>query len=92
MQLALRILVLSTLAILPCAASEPARVHYLTFPKSDSESLGQIDKLNVTVSCSWIAGLKNVPELHNIEMGYDIPTQNLLEARPRLRRRRLARA
>ena len=56
----------------------------MTFPKADVGSLGQIEKINVTVNCSWIAGLMNVPELYNIEMGYDMPTQNLLEARPRL--------
>ena len=60
------------------------RIHFLTFPRSEAEALGQIDKLNVTVACSWIASLKGVPELYNIEMGYDMPTQNLLEAWPRL--------
>ena len=84
MTLALRTFVLAALALVPCAAAEPARVHYLTFPKADVERLGQIEKLNVIVDCSWISGLKNVPELYNIEMGYDMPTQNLLEARPRL--------
>lgn len=79
-----RTLVLAALVLAPCAASEPGRVHYLTFPRPDIESVGQIEKLNVAVDCSWIAGLKNVPELYNIEMGYDMPTQNLLEARPRL--------
>ena len=84
MKHALCTLVFSALALAPCMASEPGRVQYLTFPKVDVESLGQIDRLKVTVDCSWIAGLRNVPELYNIEMGYDIPTQNLLEASPRL--------
>ncbi len=51
---------------------------------SDVGLLGQVDKLIVTVDCSWIASLKGVPELYNIKMGYDMPTQNLLVARPRL--------
>ena len=38
----------------------------------------------VTVDCGWIEGLRNVPEHYNIEMGYDMPTVNVLEARPRL--------
>jgi hypothetical protein len=65
-------------------AAPPSQVHFLNFPKSDLEALGQIDKLNVAVDCSWIASLKGVPELYNIEMGYHMPMQNLLEARPRL--------
>jgi len=79
-----RIIALLSLLAAPCLAAPPAQVHFLTFPKSDAEALGQIDKLNVTIDCSWIASLKGVPELYNIEMGYDMPTQNLLEARPRL--------
>jgi hypothetical protein len=84
MRFAISAFVLAAFVIVPCAAAEPARVHFLYFPKSDIESLGQIDKLNVTVDCSWIVGLRNVPELYNVEMGYEIPTQNLLEAEPRL--------
>jgi|SRR5216110_682444 len=75
---------LATFGLVPCVASEQAYVHFLKFPVADAASLGQIDKLVVTVSCSWIAALKNVPELYNIEMGYDMPTENVLEARPRL--------
>ena len=85
MRAALRTLVaLATFGLAPCVASEQANVHFLKFPVADAASLGQIDKLVVTVSCSWIAALKNVPELYNIEMGYDMPTENVLEARPRL--------
>jgi hypothetical protein len=84
MRLALRAFVLATVVLVPCVAAEPARIHFLTFPRADIEVLGQIDKLNVIVDCSWIASLKGVPELYNIEIGYDMPTQNLLEARPRL--------
>jgi hypothetical protein len=51
---------------------------------ADAEALGQIEKLNVVVQCSWIVALKSVPELYNIEMGYEMPTENLLEARYRL--------
>jgi hypothetical protein len=80
----LRVIASLSLVTAPCLAAPPAQIHFLTFPKSDVEALGQIDKLNVTVDCSWIASLKGVPELYNIEMGYDMPTQNLLQARPRL--------
>jgi hypothetical protein len=80
----LRITVVASLSLVPCIAAEPPRVHFVTFPKSEAQALGQIDKLNVTVDCSWIAALKSVPELYNIEMEYETPTQNLLEARPRL--------
>src|SRR5262245_11021988 len=84
MSFILRIVVLASLVVLPCSAGEPSRLHFLVFPKSDVAVLGQLDKLNVTVDCSWIVSLKGVPELYDIEMGYDMPTQNLLEARPRL--------
>jgi hypothetical protein len=79
-----RVLALLSLVGAPCLAAPPTQVHFLTFPKSDVEALGQIDKLNVAVDCSWIASLKGVPELYNLEMGYDMPAQNLLKARPRL--------
>ena len=80
----LRKIAVISLVAAPCAAAPPPQIHFVTFPKADVEALGQIEKLNVTVDCSWIASLKAVPELYNIEMGYDMPTQNLLEARPRL--------
>jgi len=84
MKAATKVLLLATLFSLPCLGADAPRVHFLTFPRADVESLGQIEKLNVTVDCSWVAALKNVPELYSIEMGYDLPTQNLFEARPRL--------
>jgi hypothetical protein len=52
---ALRIIVFISLVAVPCEAAPPAQVHFLAFAKSDIEALGQIDKLNVTVACSWIA-------------------------------------
>jgi len=84
MNLPLRITTLIALAAGPCLAAPSAHIHFLTFPKSDLQALGKIESLRVTVDCSWIASLKDVPELYNIEMHYDMPTQNLLEARPRL--------
>ena len=67
---ALRIIVVTALGFGQCIAAEPARIHFLTFPKGEIEALGQVDKLNVTVpDCSWIAALKGVPELYNIKMG-----------------------
>jgi hypothetical protein len=84
MSSALRIIAFISLVAAPCVAAPPPQVQFLVFPKSDLEALGQIDRLNVVVDCSWIAALEGVPELYNIRMGYDMPTQNLLEARPRL--------
>lgn len=77
-------LVLAALTNDHCAASDLGRVHYLTFPRPDVDAVGQIHQLNVVIDCSWIASLTNIPELYDIEMAYDMPTQNLLEARPRL--------
>ena len=84
MKTALRTFALIAFLSAPCVAAERAQVHFLTFPKGDVKALGQIEKLNVVVDCSWIAALNGVPELYDIEMGYEMPTQNLLEARPRL--------
>jgi len=66
------------------AADEQQDVYFLRLPASEAKSLGQIDRLVVTVSCSWISGLRNVPELYNVNMGYDIPTENVFDAQPRL--------
>ncbi len=85
MNTALRLcIVLTTFSVVPCVAAEHTQIQYLKFPVADAVALGQIDKLVVKVSCSWIADLKNVPELYNISMGYEIPTENELEATPRL--------
>jgi hypothetical protein len=70
---------------MPCLAADQLQDDYfLQLPVSDAKALGQIDRLEVTVTCSWISGLRNVPELYNIQMGYDIPTENVLDAQPRL--------
>ena len=66
------------------AAGSPRRELTLKFPDSADSALGQIEKLVVKVSCGRISSLRHVPELYNIEIGYEIPTQNVLEARPRL--------
>ena len=66
------------------ATSDQRAPSFLEFPARDVRALGQIDKLVVTVTCSWISDLRDVPELYDIEMGYTIPTENVLEARPRL--------
>jgi hypothetical protein len=65
-------------------AGERQEDYFLRFPPEDARALGQIDRLTVSVRCSWISSLRNVPELYNIQMGYDIPTENVLEAEPRL--------
>jgi hypothetical protein len=66
------------------AASPQEKVYFLTLPANEAKALGQIDRLVVTVACSWISGLRNVPELYNVNMGYEIPSENVLEAKPRL--------
>lgn len=66
------------------SASSLAPAQTLTFPSGVARELGPIDKLVVVVSCGYVSGLRNIPELYNIEMGYDIPTENTFEARPRL--------
>lgn len=66
------------------ATSQQQTTDFLQFPARDVADLGPIDRLVVTVNCSWISDLREVPELYNIEMGYDTPTVNVLSARPRL--------
>jgi hypothetical protein len=58
--------------------------HTVTFTPAQSAAVGYVERLVVTVDCGWIDALRNIPELYNIEMGYEMPTQNILEARPRL--------
>jgi hypothetical protein len=73
------------LASWTCMAADGQRdVYFLQFPSGEAKSLGEIDHLVVTVDCSWVAALRNVPELYSIDMGYDIPTVNVLDAEPRL--------
>ncbi len=45
------------------AAYQRQPEHLLKFPERDAKVLGQIDRLAVKVSCSWISTLKNLPEL-----------------------------
>lgn len=66
------------------AADQQKDTYFLRLPSSEAKSLGQIDRLVVTVSCGWISALRDVPELYNVNMAYDIPSRNVLEARPRL--------
>jgi hypothetical protein len=66
------------------AAGQPEKVYFLPLPLNEAKALGQIDRLVVTVACSWISGLRNVPELYNVNMGYEIPAENVLGAKPRL--------
>jgi hypothetical protein len=64
--------------------SAKALRHTVTFTSAQSASVGPVEKLVVTVDCGWIETLRNIPELYDIETRYDMPTQNILEARPRL--------
>lgn len=68
----------------PLAYAEPSHVYFLRFSEADATSLGQIDRLEVAVACSWVTALANVPELYNIESGYEIPLENRFRATPRL--------
>ena len=73
------------LASWTCVATDQEKdTHFLRFPSNEAKSLGQIDRLVVTVACGWISALRNVPELYNVNMGYDIPSENVLDAQPRL--------
>ena len=73
------------LASWTCAAAEqPKDTYFLRLPPGESNSLGQVDRLVVKVACGWISALRNVPELYNVNMGYDMPSENVLEAQPRL--------
>jgi hypothetical protein len=54
------------------------------FDAAQSEAVGPVEKLSVTVTCGRIVALRNVPELYEIRMLYELPTVNVLESRPRL--------
>jgi len=78
-------LFVALLGLIPCfAADQTQQEVFLALPLVEAKALGQVEKLVVTVSCSWISSLKNVPELYDIKMGYDIPMENFFEAEPRL--------
>jgi hypothetical protein len=66
------------------AASQENNTYFLQLPLNKTKSLGQIDRLVVTVACGWISGLRNVPDLYDVNMSYDIPSENVLDAEPRL--------
>ena len=82
----MRVLVLSLVmaSAVGCAHSSAAPQQTLAFPKSDARDLGPIDRLVVKVTCGHVSSLRNIPELYHVEMGYEIPTENVLEAEPRL--------
>ncbi|GAB3786317.1 hypothetical protein [Dyella agri] len=67
-----------------CASAMQAKVRFIKFPDRDAETLGEIDKLSVNITCSRISRLSNIPELYDIHMGYEMPAQNAFEAVPRL--------
>lgn len=67
-----------------CASVVQDRVYFLHLPTNEAKRLGVIDKITVEVSCGSISALQNVPELYDIDMGYDIPSTNTLNAEPRL--------
>lgn len=79
------IVVILLFASWTCVAAEQQKdTYFLRLPASEAKSLGQIDRLVVTVACGRISVLRNVPELYSVNMGYDIPSQNMLDAQPRL--------
>ena len=79
-----KVALLATFIISTSASATQAEVRFIKFPSRDVERLGQIDKLTITVACSRISQLANIPELYNIRMGYEMPTRNDFEAAPRL--------
>jgi len=66
------------------AAESQGTTVFLRLPVKQAKAFGPIDSIHVEVACSWISGLKNVPELYDIQMGYDMPTVNMFDADPRL--------
>jgi hypothetical protein len=66
------------------AAPSPGPEHPLSLPAEAAASLGVIDKLIVKVTCGRISGLRDVPDLYNIEIGYDSPSEVTLQSWPRL--------
>jgi len=68
----------------PSYAAGAGQVYYLRLPLAKAKALGAIDSIHVEVSCSWISGLRNVPDLYGIKMGYDVPMVNQFDAEPRL--------
>jgi hypothetical protein len=79
-----KLALVATFIISTSASAVQAEVRFIKFPNGDIERLGQIDKLTVTVACSQISKLTNIPELYDIRMGYEMPTRNDFEATPRL--------
>jgi hypothetical protein len=68
----------------PALAQSQGKVVFLRLPVNQARALGQIEGITVEVSCSRISGLRNVPDLYDITMGYDMPTVNVFNAVPRL--------
>jgi hypothetical protein len=73
-----------TVSALFVSLSSHAAERILTFPKSASREFKHIDKQIIRVACGRISSLRNIPALYDIKMGYDIPSENIFEARPRL--------
>jgi len=68
----------------PSYAAGAGQVYYLRLPLAKAKALGAIDSIHAEVSCSWISGLRNVPDLYELKMGYDVPMVNEFDAEPRL--------
>ena len=54
------------------------------FDAAQAEAVGPVEKLVVTVTCGRVVALRNLPELYEIRLLYDMPTVNVFETRPRL--------
>jgi hypothetical protein len=65
----------------PIAAS-PART--LVLPASLFPAGDALQELKVTVACGYISGLRDIPELWDIKLGFDIPSVQLFHATVRL--------
>jgi hypothetical protein len=66
------------------SAESQSTTVFLRLPVRQAKAFGPIESIHVEVACSWISGLKNVPELYDIRMGYDVPAVDMFDADPRL--------
>ena len=55
------VLVTAVCAYPALANCEPVRKK-VKFDAAQSEAVGPVEKLTVTVTCGWVVGLRNVPE------------------------------
>ena len=64
------------------SSAPPART--LVLPASLVQGGDAIEALDITVNCGYVSALKQIPELWDIKMGFDIPAIQLFHANARL--------